>query len=182
MSSEYLSSSEVKNSYRPKGYGISPGLKRAREPFRVRNALTGLALGGFAVGVWAYSINAVKQESFDDIDEEVRALDSSRSGAASTSGHTPSVGESSLPSIGTGSTTTGGVGNSALSSASSPPSVDPLQKDVVAPRGFLPRLLPARFRQSLDPISHTWVIGAPSVDNIGSTKGASKIQESISTR
>lgn len=53
---------------------MSPGLQRAREPFRLRNALTGLVLTGFAVGVWAYSIGAVKQDAFDDVDEEARAL------------------------------------------------------------------------------------------------------------
>jgi cytochrome c oxidase assembly factor 3 len=53
---------------------MSPGLKRAREPYRLRNAITGLALGAFAVGIWAYSISAVKQDVFDDVDEEARAL------------------------------------------------------------------------------------------------------------
>ena len=53
---------------------MSPGLQRARAPFRLRNALTGVVLAGFAVGVWAYSIGAVKQDVFDDVDEEARAL------------------------------------------------------------------------------------------------------------
>jgi len=53
---------------------MSPSLQRAREPFRVKNALLGLTLGAFAVGVWAYSISAVKQDVFDDVDEEVAAL------------------------------------------------------------------------------------------------------------
>ena len=53
---------------------MSPGLKRAREPYRVKNAIMGLTLGAFAVGIWAYSINAVKQDVFDDIDEEARAM------------------------------------------------------------------------------------------------------------
>ena len=53
---------------------MSPGLQRARAPFRVRNAITGLVLTGFAAGVWAYSISAVKQDDFSDIDEEAKAL------------------------------------------------------------------------------------------------------------
>ena len=48
---------------------MSPGLKRAREPFRIRNAVVGVGLFAFAVGVWAYSISAVKQDVFDDVDE-----------------------------------------------------------------------------------------------------------------
>lgn len=45
-------------------------MARARAPFRIQNAVTGLTLVGFAVSVWAYSIYAVKQENFDDIDFE----------------------------------------------------------------------------------------------------------------
>ena len=47
---------------------------RAREPYRVKNALTGLAIGSFIVGVWLYSMSAVKQDNFDDVDEEARAM------------------------------------------------------------------------------------------------------------
>ncbi|KAI0053692.1 hypothetical protein FA95DRAFT_1579337 [Auriscalpium vulgare] len=53
---------------------MSPGLLRAREPYRVKNAITGLIIFGFAVGTWAYSLRAVKQDTFDDVDEEARAL------------------------------------------------------------------------------------------------------------
>ena len=59
---------------------MSPGLQRARAPFRLRNALTGLVLGGFAAGVWVYSLRAVKQDEFEDADEEAREL--ARTGAA----------------------------------------------------------------------------------------------------
>ena len=57
---------------------MSPGLRRAREPYRVKNAIMGLTLGAFAVGIWAYSISAVKQDVFDDIDEEARAMSATR--------------------------------------------------------------------------------------------------------
>ncbi|CAE6477266.1 unnamed protein product [Rhizoctonia solani] len=60
-------------SYRPRGYGMSPALKRARQPFALKNAITGTAIAAFAVGVWAYSISAVKQDNFDDIDAEANA-------------------------------------------------------------------------------------------------------------
>lgn len=53
---------------------MSEGLMRAREPYRVKNALTGLAIGSFIVGVWLYSMSAVKQDNFDDVDEEARAM------------------------------------------------------------------------------------------------------------
>lgn len=57
---------------------MSPGLLRARAPFRTKNAVTGLILGAFTIGVYSYSIRAVKQERFDDIDEEARALHKTR--------------------------------------------------------------------------------------------------------
>ena len=34
----------------------------------------GLAINSFAVGVWLYSMRAVKQDNFDDVDEEARAM------------------------------------------------------------------------------------------------------------
>jgi len=53
---------------------MSQGLLRAREPYRAKNAITGLAISSFAVGVWLYSMRAVKQDNFDDVDEEARAM------------------------------------------------------------------------------------------------------------
>ncbi|KAL0070143.1 hypothetical protein AAF712_002632 [Marasmius tenuissimus] len=52
---------------------MSPGLRRARQPFLVRNIITGLVLGSFAVGVYTYSIRAVRQDDFDDLDDEAKA-------------------------------------------------------------------------------------------------------------
>jgi len=34
----------------------------------------GLVIGSFIVGVWLYSMSAVKQDNFDDVDEEARAM------------------------------------------------------------------------------------------------------------
>ncbi|CAE6516235.1 unnamed protein product [Rhizoctonia solani] len=68
-----ISKATASASYRPNGYGMSPALKKARQPFVIRNAITGTAIAAFAVGVWAYSISAVKQDNFDDIDAEANA-------------------------------------------------------------------------------------------------------------
>lgn len=38
------------------------------------NLITGTAIAAFVVGVWAYSISAVKQDTFDDVDNQARAL------------------------------------------------------------------------------------------------------------
>jgi cytochrome c oxidase assembly factor 3 len=76
--SQYINRKEAAKTYRPKAGTMSPGLKRAREPYRVKNAIMGLTLGAFAVGIWAYSINAVKQDVFDDIDEEARTMSATR--------------------------------------------------------------------------------------------------------
>ncbi|KAJ1642045.1 hypothetical protein IWQ61_010676 [Dispira simplex] len=43
-------------------------LRRARRPYVFRNTLTGLGIVGFALGVYTYSMLAVKQEDFDDLD------------------------------------------------------------------------------------------------------------------
>ncbi|ORZ38605.1 hypothetical protein BCR44DRAFT_126761 [Catenaria anguillulae PL171] len=42
--------------------------EQIRKPFRGRNALIGLGLFGFCASVFTYSITAVKQESFEDVD------------------------------------------------------------------------------------------------------------------
>ncbi|KAG0210164.1 hypothetical protein BGX28_009604 [Mortierella sp. GBA30] len=54
-------------SYYEKGFKRSPALERATAPFRVRNALTGAGIVVFCVSVYAYSIMAVRQDDFSDI-------------------------------------------------------------------------------------------------------------------
>ncbi|KAF9450175.1 hypothetical protein P691DRAFT_758440 [Macrolepiota fuliginosa MF-IS2] len=93
--SQYLDKRQAQQSYRPKGGLMSPGLQRAREPFRFRNALTGLGLGLFAFGIYSYSISAVKQDVFDDIDEEAKAL--ARTGTISGTTSLPSTDPSPTP-------------------------------------------------------------------------------------
>jgi cytochrome c oxidase assembly factor 3 len=180
--SQYIDKKTVEASYRPNsGVSIqafppfrlrlrdyiqimSPGLKRAREPFRVRNALTGLALGAFAVGIWAYSISAVKQDVFDDVDAEVmeqkqqqqlqqqqqrlevlNVKEEQKVMEAAVNAPAPSSGSAAFSSPG------------ATVTPSAP----------VAPvRGVL-QWLDSRYPWLLDPQRKTLIWGAPPVDNIG---------------
>jgi len=137
---------------------MSPGLLRAREPFRVKNAITGLILAGFGVGVWAYSIRAVKQEDFSDVDEEAREMMRGRgpvgvvardAGATVISETHPS--DSNLSSL------------VPPSGASSTERATPTSK----PRGILAPCLDRTFPGLLDPKHKTLVWGAPPADNIG---------------
>ncbi|WVW81308.1 hypothetical protein I302_103299 [Kwoniella bestiolae CBS 10118] len=65
-------------SYHPKGYGMSPSLQRARKPFVLTNVLIGGTLFAFAVGVYAYSISAVKQDDFSDVEDLLPPLEERR--------------------------------------------------------------------------------------------------------
>lgn len=47
---------------------VSAGLARARLPFRTANVVTGAAIGGFTFFVYAWSIRAVKQDDFSDVE------------------------------------------------------------------------------------------------------------------
>lgn len=62
------SSRLAKATYHPHGYGVSEGLARARRPFRTANVLTGAVIAGFTFSVYIYSIRAVKQDDFSDIE------------------------------------------------------------------------------------------------------------------
>ncbi|RIA95813.1 hypothetical protein C1645_816251 [Glomus cerebriforme] len=50
----------------PKLY-FTPAMQRARKPFAVRNAITGMLLLGFCGAVFSYSIVAVKQDDLSDV-------------------------------------------------------------------------------------------------------------------
>ncbi|WWC90154.1 uncharacterized protein L201_005087 [Kwoniella dendrophila CBS 6074] len=65
-------------SYHPKGYGMSPSLQRARKPFILTNVLIGGTLLAFAVGVYVYSISAVKQDDFSDVEDLLPPLEERR--------------------------------------------------------------------------------------------------------
>ncbi|KIP04565.1 hypothetical protein PHLGIDRAFT_129432 [Phlebiopsis gigantea 11061_1 CR5-6] len=167
MADPYVNRKTVNASYRPKSNQMSEGLKRARQPFFLRNAVTGVVLGAFVVGVWAYSIRAVKQDDFTDVDEEARAL--ARSGASAVQGAVSEVEQKAAESTqrsapGTGVTVMpiepGVV--AAVPVESTPPT-----KAVPPPRGVLASLLHTRYPRSLDPSTRTLIWGAPSVDRIG---------------
>jgi cytochrome c oxidase assembly factor 3 len=153
---------------------MSEGLKRAREPFRVRNALTGIAIAAFGVGVWAYSISAVRQDVFDDIDEEAKAL-------AAMPGKAPAVPRASGTSGGGASSMviTNGAGLASLHPVMTPAAVVAIAEtekekaeevastQAGAPRGVLAAVLNKTLPTVLDPKRKTLVWGAPPVDRIG---------------
>lgn len=143
---------------------MSPGLKRAREPYRVKNAILGLTLGAFAVGVWAYSISAVKQDVFDDIDDEVVALEAPAPASAST------------PVPKDAAAVVQKVDNVRAAQAGLPlPPPPPPAPQSTAPRtappvrGVLQHLDSRWSTRLLDPKNKTLVWGAPPVDNVGKT-------------
>lgn len=132
---------------------MSPGLLRARAPFKVRNAITGVTIAALVVGVWAYSIAAVKQDSFADVDEEAKIL------AASGPTH-------NIKSI---------EDEEKVKAAATihPPSatvtrvVAPLPELASRPKGVLSPLLEKYYPRLLDPTSKTFIWGAPPVDRVG---------------
>ncbi|KAI9068449.1 hypothetical protein FKP32DRAFT_1587652 [Trametes sanguinea] len=159
MADPYVDRKTARQSYRPRNL-MSPGLQRAREPFRFRNAITGILLAGFAVGVWAYSIGAVKQDVFDDVDEEARAImaGSGIQKAANGAAESRGVADAGLD-----------LNHPAALAQSVATDAPPETKTApsAAPRGILPPLLEHRFPSLLDPSSRTLVWGAPPLDNIG---------------
>lgn len=107
-------------------------------------------MASFAVGVWAYSISAVKQDNFDDVDEEAKALVGS--GLRSIEDEEKlkkSLRTAKAPVI-------GGI------------AITPTLPPVVQPaRGILAPLLERHTPRLLDPKRKTLVWGAPPVDSIG---------------
>jgi cytochrome c oxidase assembly factor 3, fungi type len=145
---------------------MSPGLQRAREPYRVRNALTGLVLGAFAVGIWAYSISAVKQDVFDDVDAEVMEQQQRQQFQQQQQRlEVLSVNEEKK-------VMEAAVNAAAVSSkfsSSDAVLMLPVPQAVAPARGVLQRL-DSRFPWLLDPQQKTLIWGAPPVDNIGKLK------------
>lgn len=206
MSNTYfVSRKEVDSQYRPKGYvrtlisqsspfspsvltsrkilqGLSPGLQRARAPFRTRNAITGLTIGAFVFGVWAYSISAVKQDTFEDLDEEAKGLVASRKESQRANALTSSSTQASASSTAASNSAmaldakakehqttgvaslTGQMGLAAAMAAG-----DAVSARDTAPKGILASRIASRYPSALDPTVGTFVWGAPSVDRIGRT-------------
>ncbi|KAF8138748.1 hypothetical protein EV363DRAFT_1394180 [Boletus edulis] len=135
----YIPRKEVSKSYRPRSYVMSPGLLRARAPFRIQNAITGLVLAGFATAVWAYSIRAVKQDDFSDVDDEAREMMKGRSEVDETRPENVDMNAHQTDAVLTG----------------------------VPPRGVLAPWLDSAFPRLLDPTRKTLVWGAPPIDDLG---------------
>lgn len=53
---------------------MSPGLLRARAPYRNKNIIGGILLFGAVSGIYFYSMQAVKQDDFTDVDAEATAM------------------------------------------------------------------------------------------------------------
>lgn len=66
-----MSRRAARNTYFPPAQGMSPSLRRARQPFFWPNLITGTLILGFAGTVYAYSIRAVRQEDFSGMDVKV---------------------------------------------------------------------------------------------------------------
>lgn len=138
---------------------MSPGLLRARAPFRMQNAITGLVLAGFATAVWAYSIRAVKQDDFSDVDEEAREMMMIKGGE----------GNVAVDVVGAGVGVDTGVG--------APPEYLRSSDLDQTPRGVLAPLLDRAFPRLLDPTRKTLVWGAPPIDAPGQMRPRGSVEE-----
>lgn len=147
---------------------MSPGLKRAREPYRVKNAISGIILGAIGVGVWAYSIRAVKQDVFDDIDEEAREL--RESGVVLRSLEDEERDKKKIAGVASDELTFG------QDLVPSPVKVVTHEKQKA--RGILVELLDESCPSLLDPERKTLVWGAPPVDDMGKMGDRSKPADS----
>ncbi|KAH7887467.1 hypothetical protein F5I97DRAFT_1860673 [Phlebopus sp. FC_14] len=164
MSDPYVSRKVVNASYRPHNSLMSPGLIRARAPFRVRNAITGLILAAFGVGIWAYSISAVKQDDFADIDEEAKEMMKGRTAALAGLDSSAAVGPGASVSRANANYA---AGASVVPETASGPPPPPPSSSASKPRGVLAPVLDRTFPRLLDPTRKTLIWGAPPVDNVG---------------
>ncbi|MCJ1311785.1 hypothetical protein MMC25_005458 [Agyrium rufum] len=57
-----------RSSYYDKNYRATAALIRARQPYLVRNILAGSTLAAFAIGVFAFTLKAVAQDDFSDVE------------------------------------------------------------------------------------------------------------------
>lgn len=149
-------------------------MKRAREPFLVRNTITGILLGAFVVGVYTYSIRAVRQDDFGDIDEDTKTqreaerevlLEKMRRESATvlTVGEEQDVMEKAAKAVARGINNAGVDETLSLSAPVDSPVLAELNS---RRRGVLVGLL-GNFPGALDPKRKTLIWGAPDVDNIG---------------
>ncbi|KAF8806226.1 hypothetical protein BYT27DRAFT_7103303 [Phlegmacium glaucopus] len=160
--SQYIDRKEAAKTYRPKAGSMSPGLKRAREPYRLKNAIMGLTLGAFAVAIWAYSINAVKQDVFDDVDEETRAMATVPTTSPLETGSDLGVGAHVGPEI-IEATKSRAVSPTLIQNSVI---LEEVAKAETQSKGVLHHL-DKRIPWLLDPKRKTLVWGAPPVDDFG---------------
>ncbi|KAJ7461940.1 hypothetical protein FB451DRAFT_1139979 [Mycena latifolia] len=153
---------------------MSPGLLRARAPYRAKNALVGGALLAFVAGVFAYALAAVKQDTFDDLDDAARAqaVADARRAALSTEDERRAMQMAAQhATAGAAGATKGAPKPAKLSERSrgsaAVPTPEPTPVEKPTPRGVLPALLERHAPWLLDPTRRTLVWGAPPVDNIG---------------
>lgn len=157
----------------------NPGLLRAREPFRFRNALTGAVILSFVTGVYFYSISAVKQDDFSDVPlpspEDMRRIQAE---IEAEKAQNAADGKARLGGSGPGRTAAGGAGANPLTTPegahlpamgilgsvaflggrAESPSSDPTTPSVPPARGF--------------------VQGAPPLDRLGTTKDRTTLASS----
>lgn len=152
--SPYVDRYKATASYRPKGYGISPGLQRARRPFLLSNIITGSVISLFVVGIWAYSIRAVRQDVFDDVDEEAKALTQEKKKQVETVEERAKKVEEKLKAI---------ANERIAKTAANLKGIKP--QPLSESRGVLPVL--GRSEVGWYDPTKTFVWGAPSVDNMG---------------
>ncbi|KAJ7682038.1 hypothetical protein DFH06DRAFT_1029914 [Mycena polygramma] len=169
-SKRYVDRNEVKASYWKNGR-MSPGLLRARRQFRTRNALVGVVLLTFVAGVFSYSMAAVKQDVFEDLDHEVKeraVLDAKRAAL--------SVEDEKRAMAAAATYATAGPTFSDKTRNIAVPSTPVVRAPgaTTQRRGVLVTLLDGRFPWLLDPTRKTLVWGAPPVDKIGSSGDRSR--------
>ncbi|KAJ7784156.1 hypothetical protein B0H16DRAFT_1356149 [Mycena metata] len=170
-SDRYVSRKEARASYWKNGR-MSPGLLRARRQYRMPNALVGGTVLAFVVGVFWYSMAAVKQEVFDDLDDDAkeRAILEARRGALSVEEEKRAMVAAAAQA--NTSTTAPKLSDRARNITIPPPA----SRDAPERRGVLVTLLDGRFPWLLDPTRKTLVWGAPPVDKIGGVGDKPKTQ------
>ncbi|TVY45774.1 Cytochrome c oxidase assembly factor 3, mitochondrial [Lachnellula subtilissima] len=78
-----------RSSYYDAHYKQSAALIRARRPYLIKNTLTGLGLFAFTISIYAYTIKAVSQDEFEDV--QVPTTQQSPRAGASTSTSAPAA-------------------------------------------------------------------------------------------
>jgi len=73
-----------KSSYYDKNYYQTAALIRARRPYLIKNAITGLSLFAFTAAVYTWTIRAVSQDEFEDVQVPKGPVQTPGAGASTT--------------------------------------------------------------------------------------------------